>query len=48
MNGMTLEAGCATVPGSARDHRRLSLATGIYALGEGCRIVVATLDGISA
>jgi aspartate aminotransferase len=46
-----LEAGCATVPGSAfgaPGHLRLSFATDIAALEEGCRIIVATLDGISA
>jgi len=44
-----LEAGCATVPGSAfgaPGHLRLSFATDIATLEEGCRIVVATLDGI--
>ncbi|MBL1100987.1 aminotransferase class I/II-fold pyridoxal phosphate-dependent enzyme [Streptomyces coffeae] len=46
-----LEAGCATVPGSAfgaPGHLRLSFATDIATLEEGCRIIVATLDGISA
>ena len=46
-----LEAGCATVPGSAfgaPGHLRLSFATDLAALEEGCRIIVATLDGISA
>ncbi|MDQ0960428.1 aspartate aminotransferase [Streptomyces sp. B4I13] len=46
-----LEAGCATVPGSAfgaPGHLRLSCATDIATLKEGCRIIVATLDGISA
>lgn len=46
-----LEAGCATVPGSAfgaPDHLRLSFATDIATLEEGCRIIVATLDGIPA
>ncbi|MFG2863562.1 aminotransferase class I/II-fold pyridoxal phosphate-dependent enzyme [Streptomyces sioyaensis] len=48
-SGATLEAGCATVPGSAfgaPGHLRLSFATDIATLEEGCRIVVATLDGI--
>ncbi|WP_327748099.1 aminotransferase class I/II-fold pyridoxal phosphate-dependent enzyme [Streptomyces europaeiscabiei] len=46
-----LEAGCATIPGSAfgaPGHLRLSFATDLAALEEGCRIIVATLDGISA
>ncbi|MGY5135334.1 pyridoxal phosphate-dependent aminotransferase [Streptomyces nigrescens] len=46
-----LEAGCATVPGSAfgaPGHLRLSFATDIATLEEGCRIIVATLDGIPA
>lgn len=46
-----LEAGCATVPGSAfgaPGHLRLSFATDIATLEEGCRIIVATLDGVSA
>lgn len=46
-----LEAGCATVPGSAfgaPGHLRLSFATDIAALEEGCRIIVATLNGIPA
>lgn len=46
-----LEAGCATVPGSAfgaPGHLRLSFATDIASLEEGCRIIVATLDGIPA
>ncbi|MGP4048437.1 aminotransferase class I/II-fold pyridoxal phosphate-dependent enzyme [Streptomyces sp. 2A115] len=45
-----LEAGCATVPGSAfgaPGHLRLSFATDIATLEEGCRIIVATLDGFS-
>ncbi|MEU4359256.1 pyridoxal phosphate-dependent aminotransferase [Streptomyces virginiae] len=46
-----LEAGCATVPGSAfgaPGHLRLSFATDIATLEEGCRIIVATLEGIPA
>jgi aspartate aminotransferase len=46
-----LEAGCATVPGSAfgaPGHLRLSFATDLATLEEGCRIIVATLDGLSA
>ncbi|WP_328690948.1 pyridoxal phosphate-dependent aminotransferase [Streptomyces caniferus] len=46
-----LEAGCATVPGSAfgaPGHLRLSFATDLATLEEGCRIIVATLDGIPA
>lgn len=46
-----LEAGCATVPGSAfgaPGHLRLSFATDIATLEEGCRIIVATLNGIQA
>jgi aspartate aminotransferase len=46
-----LEAGCAGVPGSAfgaPGHLRLSFATDTTALDEGCRVIVDTLDGISA
>ncbi|WP_221174704.1 pyridoxal phosphate-dependent aminotransferase [Streptomyces sp. ID38640] len=46
-----LEAGCATVPGSAfgaPGHLRLSFATDIATLEEGCHIIVATLNGTPA
>ncbi|KUL46783.1 hypothetical protein ADL12_01795 [Streptomyces regalis] len=46
-----LEAGCATVPGSAfgaPGHLRLSFATDLSTVEEGCRIIVATLEGVSA
>ncbi|MEW9517738.1 hypothetical protein [Streptomyces tubercidicus] len=46
-----LVRGCATVPGSAfgaPGHLRLSFATDIATLKEGCRTNVATLDGIPA
>ncbi|WP_264927127.1 pyridoxal phosphate-dependent aminotransferase [Streptomyces sp. A012304] len=46
-----LEAGCATVPGrafGAPGHLRLSFATDVAILEEGCRIIVATLEGIPA
>ncbi|MFI1156987.1 aminotransferase class I/II-fold pyridoxal phosphate-dependent enzyme [Streptomyces sioyaensis] len=46
-----LEAGCATVPGSAfgaPGHLRLSFATDLATMGKGCRLIVAALDGIPA
>ncbi|MFD5231253.1 hypothetical protein ACFWJ5_22485 [Streptomyces qaidamensis] len=46
-----LGAGCADVPGSAfgaPGHLRLSFATDLATLEEGCRIIVATPDGIPA
>ncbi|TVZ84831.1 aminotransferase class I/II-fold pyridoxal phosphate-dependent enzyme [Streptomyces sp. BK340] len=44
-------AGCATVPGSAfgaPDHLRLSFATGIITLEEGCPTVVDVLDAVAS
>ncbi|MEH0547514.1 aminotransferase class I/II-fold pyridoxal phosphate-dependent enzyme [Streptomyces sp. B21-105] len=46
-----LEAGCATVPGSAfgaPDHLRLCFATDITTLQAGCRTVVAVLDEVAS
>ncbi|MFD5162140.1 aminotransferase class I/II-fold pyridoxal phosphate-dependent enzyme [Streptomyces hawaiiensis] len=46
-----LEAGCATVPGSAfgaPGHLRLSFATDITALEAGCRTVVHVLDEVAS